>query len=142
MKKTIGYPIPKKLNNSITNQKQKENKRETVEVKVGKIRSYQTLVYKNGKYTYRTKAYTDYQKEIRSQLIGVPKITDLIDLKVSIIFKCKNKVVGDIDNITKPILDILQLNGNIKNDKQIVELNLKKEFGYSENVIEIEIKEV
>lgn len=112
------------------------------EIKVDKIRSYQVLVYKNGRNSFRTKEYKDYIQEIKSQLIGVPKITDSIDLKVNITFKCKNKVVGDIDNITKPILDILQMNGNIKNDKQIVELNLKKEFGYSENVIEIEIKEV
>ncbi len=34
------------------------------------------------------------------------------------------------------------MNGNIKNDKQIVELKLKKEFGFSENIIEIEIEEV
>ncbi len=50
-------------------------------------------------------------------------------------------MVGDIDNITKPILDILQVNGNIKNDKQIVELNLKKQFGAKENSIELEIGE-
>ena len=110
------------------------------EIKVNKIYSYQTLCYKNGKYSYQTKTYKEYQKEIRYQLIGLPKITDLRDLKVNITFNCKNKVVGDIDNITKPILDILQLNGNIKNDKQIVELNLKKSFGHSENIIEIEVE--
>ncbi len=99
-------------------------------------------MYKRGRNSFQKKEYKDYQKEIISQLIGLPKITDLRDLKVNITFKCKNKVAGDIDNITKPILDILQMNGNIKNDKQITGLNLKKEFGYSENVIEIEIKEV
>lgn len=36
----------------------------------------------------------------------------------------------------------LQSNGNIKNDKQITELNLKKSFGHKENIIEIEIKEI
>lgn len=76
------------------------------------------------------------------QLVGLPRIEDLRELKVSIHFKCKNKVVGDLDNITKPILDILQLNGNIQNDKQITKLNLSKTFGNKENSIEIEIKEI
>lgn len=113
----------------------------SVEIFVDKIRSYQVLVYKRGRNSFRTKVYKEYIKEIRYQLIGLPKITDLRDLKVNITFNCKNKVVGDIDNICKPILDILQLNGNIKNDKQITELNLKKLFGFDENSIEIEIKE-
>lgn len=110
-------------------------------IKVDKIRSYQTLTYKNGRNSFRTKEYKEYIKEIRYQLIGLPKITDLRDLKVKLTFNCKNKVVGDIDNITKPIMDILQMNGNIKNDKQIVELNLKKQFGAKENSIELEIGE-
>lgn len=113
-----------------------------IEIKVDKIRSYQTLVFKNGYRSFQTKEYKDYQNEIRLQLLKLPRIKDLRDIKVSIHFKCKNKVVGDLDNITKPILDILQRNEYIVNDKQITELILKKEFGYSENVIEIEIKEV
>lgn len=112
-----------------------------MKIKVNKIRSYQTLVYKNGKNTFQKKEYKDYQKEIMYQL-KLPQINDLRELKVSILFNCKNKIVGDLDNITKPILDILQFNGNIKNDKQITELNLKKSFGYEKNTIEIEISEV
>ncbi len=72
----------------------------------------------------------------------MPRINDNRELEVTIHFKCKNKIVGDLDNITKPILDILQLNGNIQNDKQIIKLNLSKEFGFKDNLIEIEIKEV
>lgn len=114
--------------------------KKTIEVR--KILSYQTLIYKNGKNSFKKKEYREYEKEIRWQLIGMPKITDLRDLKINITFNCKNKVVGDLDNICKPVLDILQLNGNIKNDKQIVELSLKKSFGYKENTIEIEISEI
>lgn len=113
-----------------------------VEVKVDKIRSYQTLVYKNGNNTFQKKEYKEYQQEIRMQLMKLPRIKDLRDVSVSIHFKCKNKVVGDLDNITKPILDILQRNGYIINDKQITELNLKKSYGNKENIIEIEIKEI
>ena len=112
------------------------------EVKVNKIYSYQSLVYKNGNKTFTKKVYNDYKKEIIYQLTKLPKIKDNSELKVSIHFKCKNKVVGDLDNITKPILDILQQNGNIKNDRQIVELNLKKSFGHKENSIIINIEKI
>lgn len=111
-----------------------------IEVKVDKIRSYQTLTYKNGFRSFQKQEYKDYQKEIIYQLAGLPKIADSRDLEISITFKCKNKIVGDLDNITKPILDILQLNGNIKNDKQIVKLNLEKSFGHDSNSIVIKIK--
>ena len=113
-----------------------------VEVKINKIRSYQTLVYKNGNRSFPKKEYDDYKKEIRYQLVGLPRIKDLRELEISIHFKCKNKTVGDLDNITKPILDILQLNGNIKNDKQITKLHLQKSFKHKDNSIVIEIKEV
>jgi Holliday junction resolvase RusA-like endonuclease len=99
-------------------------------------------VYKRGRNSFQKKEYKDYQNEIRLQLLKLPRIKDLRDIKVSLHFKCKNKVVGDLDNITKPILDILQRNGYIVNDKQITELNLKKSFGYNENTIEIEINEI
>ncbi|HHX71280.1 MAG TPA: RusA family crossover junction endodeoxyribonuclease [Gallicola sp.] len=112
------------------------------EIIVDKIRSYQTLVYKNGNRSFPKKEYENYKKEIRYQLVGLPKIEDLRELEITINFKCKNKIVGDLDNITKPILDILQMNGNIQNDKQITKLNLSKTFGNKENSIEIEIKEI
>lgn len=110
-----------------------------LEIKVDKIRSYQTLVFKNGYRSFRTKEYKDYINEITSQLGPLKQFLDG-DLKITIHFKNKNRVIGDLDNITKPILDILQMNGNIKNDKQVVELDLKKSFGYDENIIEIEVK--
>lgn len=119
-----------------------EENNKMVEIKVNKIRSYQTLVYKRGYNSFQTEEYKNYQEEIRIQLLKLNRIKDLRDIKVSLHFKCKNKVVGDLDNITKPILDILQKYEYIKNDKQIVELNLKKSFGHKENSIEIEIVEL
>jgi Holliday junction resolvase RusA-like endonuclease len=113
-----------------------------VEVKVDKIRSYQTLVYKNGNHSFPKKEYKDYEQEIRLQLMMLPRIRELVDTSLKIHFKCKNKVVGDLDNITKPLMDILQRNGYIVNDKQITELELKKSFGYKENTIEIEINKI
>lgn len=113
-----------------------------ITIKVDKIRSYQTLVYKNGNRTFTKKEYKDYEQEIRLQLMMLPRIRENVPISLKIHFKCKNKVVGDLDNITKPILDILQRNGYIVNDKQITELELKKSFGYKENTIEIEINKI
>lgn len=107
-------------------------------IKVDKIRSYQTLVYKRGYKSFRTKEYKDYIKEISSQLDLEP--TDSEEIRISIHFKNKNKVLGDLDNITKPLLDILQMNKIIKDDRYIVELNLKKSYGNEENTIELEIR--
>lgn len=69
-------------------------------IKVDKIRSYQTLVYKNGNRTFRKKAYNDYIQEISLQL-DKKKYKGNVAVKVK--FNCKNRTVGDIDNIYKPI---------------------------------------
>jgi Holliday junction resolvase RusA-like endonuclease len=109
------------------------------EIRVEKIFSYQTLVYKNGNRTFRKKRYLDYIKEIGYQL---DKTKYVGQVAVNITFHCKNKVIGDLDNITKPILDTLQEYGLIENDKNILELNLKKVFGSKENIISIEISQI
>lgn len=114
-----------------------------VKVLVDKIRSYQTLVYKNGQYTYSKKAYTDYKKQITNQLVGSSfKIeNDKYAISLELEFECTNRVVGDLDNISKPIIDILQNHYNF-NDKYITELKLSKKFGYDHNKIKINIKEI
>ena len=111
-------------------------------IKVNKIRSYQTLVYKNGNRTFTKKEYKDYEQEIRLQLMMLPRIKENVPVSLKIHFKCKNRVVPDIDNAVKPLADILQRNGYLVNDRQIEELYVKKSFGYKENTIEIEIKEI
>lgn len=105
---------------------------------VDKIWSYQTLVYKNGTRTFRKKQYIDYINEITRQIEPMPSFNGEVD--ISIKFNCKTRTVGDIDNITKPILDTLQMAGKIKNDKLIVVLHLEKHYGASENSVDIEIK--
>ena len=107
-------------------------------IQVNKIYSYQTLVYKNGNRTFRKAKYKKYSDEIRSQLDDT---TYDGDLSVSIEFRCVNRVVGDLDNITKPILDILQKHGTIKNDKYITKIELSKSFGHMSNEIVIDITE-
>ena len=108
-------------------------------IKVDKIRSYQVLCYKNGYRSFRTKEYKDYIEEISSQL---DKKEYKGDVAISVHFRCKNETVGDIDNITKPILDILQINGIIENDRKVLKLELEKSFKHNENTIEIIIKEL
>lgn len=111
-------------------------------IKVNKIMSYQTLVYKNGKSSFRNKTYKTYIQEIGYQIRNLKRFDDNKDLHVRIHFKCKNRVVGDIDNITKPILDILQIYDVIKDDRKIVRLDLTKTFGHNENYIDLVIEEI
>ena len=68
-------------------------------------------------------------------------ITDKRDLAVTLTFNCKNRTVGDIDNITKPILDTLQRNKKIFDDRYITKLKVLKTFGNKENTIEILVEE-
>ena len=112
-----------------------------VNVKVPKILSYQTLVYKNGVKSFKKQAYKDYQLIISLQLRKLPTIEHKEPLTVFIRFNCTKKSVGDLDNITKPILDILEINDKIYNDRYITSLHLEKTFGHKENSIDIEITE-
>lgn len=110
-----------------------------VEVQVDKIRSYQTLTYKKGKGSFRTKEYKEYIRVISLQLGNLRAVERLKPLKVKLHFKCVNKTVGDLDNIEKPILDILQMCGKIPNDRQVVKKYSEKTFGHKNNSIEIEV---
>ena len=112
-----------------------------ITIKVEKIKSYQVCVFKNGYKSFRTKEYKDYIKEITPQISGLKRFTEG-DLKATVHYKCKNRVVGDLENITKILIDILEEYGIFKNDKQITEMNLKKTFGYDENTIDIEIEKL
>lgn len=112
-----------------------------VEVRVPKIRSYQTLVYKNGSRTFPKKEYKEYQALIGAQIAHLQTISDKRELCIQITFRSHTKAIGDLDNITKPILDTLQRTCKIYDDRYVTKLDLKKEFGYKESSIEIEILE-
>ena len=105
---------------------------------VDKIRSYQTLVYKNGQRTFKRKEYIQYTEQIKKQIDAWEYYTD--DVEVRIDFYSHTKAIGDLDNITTPILDILQ--GTVlANDRQVVKLKLSKNFGVKDSSIEIKIEE-
>lgn len=109
----------------------------TIHLKVKKILSYQTLVYKNGYKTFKKKQYKEYFNEIAEQL---PKDKFEDPISVDIVYFCATRVIGDLDNITKPILDILETCEVIKNDKLVEEMHLKKIFGTKENKIIIKVR--
>lgn len=50
-------------------------------------------------------------------------------------------VKPDVDNLAKPILDVIQKCGIIKNDSQIINLNLKKEYG-ERDLIEVSLSKI
>lgn len=153
-----------------------------------KIRSYQTLVYKNGTRTFPKKAYKKYKQELHQgmeHLIAIDKetpikavitfnIKEAVDLpkfvvkmietqRTSKLFDTEEEArdfmtdkhqleyrppvikygaAGDMDNISKPILDYLEEIGIIDNDRYIVDMRIKKTFNNSEESIEIELREM
>lgn len=111
-------------------------------VQIDKIRSYQTLVYKRGKDTFKKSAYRQYERDIAIQLGSLKPIEHKKPIKATIVFKSHTRAIGDNDNITKPILDILESTNKISNDKYIVDLHIIKQFGYKTSSIEIELLEV
>jgi len=108
-------------------------------IQVDKIRSYQTLVYKNGHRTFRKKEYTQYLEKAKKQIEATETFTGYTDINIK--FYSTTKTLGDLDNITKPILDLLQEVQIITNDRNVKKLTLEKIFGTKTNYIEIEIKE-
>ncbi len=86
---------------------------------------------------FKTDKYKAFEKEV---LLKLPYTKKQFkgDLRVDIVFGFKT-ALSDIDNGLKPILDILQKKYGF-NDKQIFELNVKKEIG--KEFINIKITEL
>lgn len=114
---------------------------QTIKIEVDKIWSYQTLVFKNGKNTYRKQVYKDYIKEMYYKGMNRLEKLESRSIGLKITFYCKTRTVGDLDNIAKPVMDTLEHYGIIENDRYVTELILKKVYGSKQNIIEIEIKE-
>ena len=87
-------------------------------VKVDRIRSYQTMVYKRGHKSFRKQEYKDYINEIALQLGKLKSIEGKYALKLT--FISRHARVGDIDNLVKPISDILEMTKKVKNDRDCV----------------------
>jgi Holliday junction resolvase RusA-like endonuclease len=114
-------------------------------IKVGNIKSYQVLIKHYNKRTIRSLAYSDYAKTIILQAGANPTISkdDLykIEIKFNLGYKKTPRKI-DLDNIYKPLIDILEENGYLFNDAQIMEANIKKEYKtehFKNESIEIDI---
>lgn len=99
-------------------------------VKLDRIRSYQTLVKKHGKRSYRTMDYKVISMEIKNQLqkSKVLKFEDNAKLGIELHFFSKRKSLPDFDNASKFFVDVLQEHYNF-NDKKIISANIKKHEG-------------
>lgn len=112
-----------------------------INVKVPKILSHQSHSKMNGRgHRWTTKEYKQYQNIIGMQLAKLPKIESKEPVKVELIFNCNDRRVGDIDNITKPVLDTLQKKGKLYDDRYIEKLKVSKTFGHKECSIDIRIE--
>jgi len=71
---------------------------------------------------FKTKDYLNYEKEVLLLLpmVKMPKAPYLVDIHYYF-----SSVASDLDNPTKPLLDIMQKKYSI-NDKDIYELRMKK----------------
>jgi len=89
---------------------------------------------------YKTNKYKAFEKELLL-LLPPMKIEFKGDLSVELIYGFSNSL-SDVDNPTKPVLDVLQKKYGF-NDRQIVELTLKKEIvKKGEEFIELKINEI
>lgn len=111
-------------------------------VKVDKIRSYQTLVYKNGSRSYTKKEYREYAKQIMPQISHLEPYSKEKRLRLNLDFNFSKGKRIDIDNCVKAIQDIIQLSGKFVDDAQIFELNATKSFGNTEEHMVIELIEI
>jgi Holliday junction resolvase RusA-like endonuclease len=95
----------------------------------------QAAVIKGHAVIYNPKTYKDHCNEIAASL---PKLTSeplMGELVMAIEFVCKpiakskfTTPAGDLDNLAKPLLDVLTKEGWYGDDRQIVTLSLSKRF--------------
>ena len=73
---------------------------------------------------FKSKAYKQYEKDFFKVIGRVPKIGG--DIEVTIEWYIKNDKMTDIDNPTKPLLDLLSKAGLWEDDRKIRALHLYK----------------
>ena len=73
---------------------------------------------------FKTPDYNKYEQDVSFLLPKNIIITGEIGMLIE--YHCKNYKMIDLDNLCKPLLDILVKNGIIEDDRKIVKLNLRK----------------
>lgn len=110
-----------------------------VEVKVQRIRSYQTLIGQSGRRRYRKPEYKAYIQEVSYQLARLKPIERNKKVGLHLHFKYHDRRKPDIDNARKPIQDILEMSGKIIDDKHISSSATIETFDHKESSIVIHL---
>lgn len=157
--------------------------------KVTKARSYQTLIIKTGRFTYPSKHYKGYKKEMEVGMRELKAIIGEVPIGCTMTFNGKGGVdrevwrvklkdtgntsklfeseqealdyidkekhfmeytptvirygsIADVDNVMKPVVDLIEELNIIENDRQVVDMHIKKTFGNEEETIEVELFEM
>ena len=74
---------------------------------------------------FKTPAYKSYEKELCALLPRQKMIKGMV--KVDFFFGHPNAMKTDVDNLLKPLLDIITKAGYIEDDRYVMELSAKKE---------------
>lgn len=79
-------------------------------------------------YVYTPEKTRDFERmvKLQAQQLQTEKLTG--ELTVEILVSFNKKTFGDVDNYSKAILDALQKARVFENDKQIAQLNIKREY--------------
>lgn len=72
---------------------------------------------------FKTPAYNQYEKDLA---ILLPKIMYTGLVKIDYTFYLKNFLMTDVDNLIKPLQDIIVKAGIIEDDRKIISLTAKK----------------
>lgn len=76
---------------------------------------------------FKTKVYKDYEKELLYFLKRYKPLNAKTKYyKVNLLFGIKNFALTDVDNLVKPLMDIIVKAGIIKDDRYVAEYNIKK----------------
>lgn len=108
-------------------------------MKVDKILSYQTQVYKNGHRTFPKASYKRYKRELGSQLKNMANIWHKRGVEIRMKVHSVNDTIGDEDNIKKPIYDTLEDYHKLFNDRYVRFSVFEKDVEAEENKIEVMI---
>lgn len=89
---------------------------------------------------FKTQDYKDYERDL---LLILPKQDKCYEVPIAVSYKfyLKNHKMTDIDNLIKPLQDILQKAGYFKDDRFIYKIEAEK-FCSDEDYIEVDIKEL
>lgn len=101
----------------------------------------QAAVIKGHAVIYNPKAYKDHCEEIAKSLPPSDEPPLMGELVMAIEFVCKpiakskfTTPAGDLDNLAKPLMDVLTKQGWYGDDRQIVTLSLTKRFPDADEV--------